>query len=894
MNDLDRLQRAFLAADQKAQAGDAQAREDARMFASEIRRLQAEGARPAAEPQGPGLMGRLNEGIARGLGAPVDFLASGLSSVGIGSGDAFGGSESIKRGMQSIGIPLPEKPPETMLERFMGGVGEGAGFLLPVGAVARGMQSAGPLASAMGNAIMRPFVSTPAAAIGTEMAAGGGAAVGSELARQNAPEGYEDVAGAFGGLAGGLAGAMGPGLAMRGTSAAVQSTPVAGTAIRAAKAAIVPFTEAGGRVRASDRLRSLSADPEGQAAALANAPISDISPAVQTGDPNLIALERSILERNPALRDEFQARQRQAGVSLREAARAPAGGYGIADARAFIEQRRNDFIAGMQSRIEEARNAATQAIQRLSPARAQGENSAIVRRELDRAYNDAASIERDLWRTIDRSVTVGTSTARRVLADIDADTPRAQKSDIYADAKRFLSEDGEFGDAESVREMHGLYSRLRRDAREAIAGPVPNENRARISNLLADAIWEDMTDIAGPVRPEVANQLAEAREYSRVFNEAFSQGTVGDILSQARTGAARVAPEMTLGVSVGRGGTAGAVGSQQIREAVDFPALPEAKRGRATATVSDAVQDFLREGIRRAAQPGGAEFRTPAAAEFATRNQELLRQYPQLAGQLDDAIRAAQGQRQAETGTQGRVAALQDPRRSVGAAVEAARPGAEIERAIFGARNPLQAAREIKRQAARDASGVADRGLKGGFVDYMMGRARTGTADVEGNPVISGNSLFEMLKDRQTRAIASTVLGGDELTRLEAIAREFQMLERARSSRDIGDPMNDMPNKVISLMAGTLAARAGAQLGAGTSGASLRTANLATQAVNKALGTLTNDKAEALLRDAIQDRELFRALLMPANTTERARQIERRLTEWAIGYTATVAAGENE
>ena len=889
MEELERLQRAFLAADQRAQNGDKTAQQDARIFAQEIRRIQAQGlSEPAKTPQGEGVMGRLNEGIARGLGGPVDIMAAGLSAVGLGSGDAFGGSESIRRGMQNIGIALPEEPPSTLGGQFVQGVGEAAGFILPTGAIARGMQTLGPMAANIGRRIMDPFVRGPLAATTAELAAGGSARVGGELASQATEGQYGDIARPFGEVVGGLLGALAPGAALSGASRVIQATPVAGTAIRAAKAAIVPFTEAGGRVRASDRLRSLSADPEGQAGLLQQESIGGLSPAVQTGDPNLIALERSILERNPALRDQFSASRRASNVALRETARASGGEYGISDTRSFIEGRRASFVQGIQNRIEAARQESLRTIQALDPQRAPGGNSAIVRQELERAYKDANEIERELWGSIPRSVTVPTSQSRRVFADIEARTPRAQKSDIYADARQFLAADGEFKDIETVNEMHGLYNRLRRDAREAIAGLVPNQNRARISNTLADAIWEDLTFSPSTMDTALANQLNEAREFTRTMNEAFGQGVVGDVLSQTRAGGERISPEMTLGATVGRGGTAGSVASQQIGGAINFPQ----PRPAATATTGDAVQDFLRENIRRVAAPGGRDFSPQAAARFAEQNREVLQQYPQLRAQLDQAIAAGMGAARAEQRLGGIASATADPRRSVGAAIETARPGSEIERSIFGAKNPVAAAREVARQAARDTSGVASSGLKGGFVDYLMQQSKSGPADAAGNPTISGNNLVGFLKDNKNRAVAASILGPEDLKRLDAISEEFQKLEIARGAGTLTAPMEDMPNRIIGLVAGTLAARAGAKLGAGTSGASLRTANLATQTVNKVLGNLTNDKAEALLRDAIQDKELFRALLMPVSTKAHAKYAEDRLAEWLVGYAATQVTGE--
>lgn len=850
-------------------------------------------AKPELPPAREGGMAHLNAGIASTLGAPIDLLNMAPSILNILPGEQgfstfsdkpFLGSESIAGMMGNVGASVAKEPPQTTYEQFMRGAGEAAGFMIPGGAAVRGMQIAGgPVAAGVGARLAQPAIEAPVAAGVAELLAGGGARVGGQMASEASGGAYGDLARPFGELAGGLVGAIAPSAAMGTMRTALNVTPGVAMATRAAKAAVMPFTEAGGRVRASDRLRSLSADPERNAAMLEDENIAGLSPAVRTGDPNLIALERSVLERNPAIRDRMYAERRQSNATLQQVARQPAEGRSMADTRAFIERRRASLADRITARIDAARQRAEDAIARLGPRRTPGENSLIVRQELDRAYVEASEMERSLWGSIPRSVTVPTTQARLVFAEIDAQTPRAQKSDIYADARRFLGDKGEFAEFETVNEMHGLYNRLRRDAREAIAGPVPNENRARISNRLAEAIWEDLTRDPSNINSKVSAQLNEAREFTRTMNEAFGQGVVGEILSVMRTGGDRIAPEMTLGATVGRGGTAGAVASKQVADALNYPE----PRARAMQQFEDATQDFLREGMRRTAFPGGREFSPQAGARFAEQNRETLARFPALAAQIDAANASAATASRAETRGGALMRRMGNPRQSVGAAVEAARAGTEIERAVFGAKDPAAAAREIARQAARDPSGAASRGLKGGLVDYLMARARTGTADADGNPTISGNNMVEMLRDRKMRAVATIIMGSDEVSRLDRIASEFQKLDMARQGETLSAPIEDTPNRIISFVAGTLAARGGAQLGHGTSGASLRTSNLATRAVNRMLGTLTNDRAEALLRDAVQDADLFRALLMPINTQERARRASNVLGAWARGTAST-------
>ena len=97
-------------------------------------------------------------------------------------------------------------------------------------------------------------------------------------------------------------------------------------------------------------------------------------------------------------------------------------------------------------------------------------------------------------------------------------------------------------------------------------------------------------------------------------------------------------------------------------------------------------------------------------------------------------------------------------------------------------------------------------------------------------------------------------------------------------------------NAVISLLARTIAARQGARAGQGTSGASLLTANFASRRMQRILDSLTNDRAEALIRDAITDKDLFTALMTKSRSPSAQRMVETRLTEWLVGAAGVQAS----
>src|SRR5690606_1787240 len=145
-----------------------------------------------------------------------------------------------------------------------------------------------------------------------------------------------------------------------------------------------------------------------------------------------------------------------------------------------------------------------------------------------------------------------------------ADLPRAQRDDIPEAARRFLGGGNEsFGSEESVKEVHGLYSALREEARNSRAGDTRNLNRARLADDMADALLEDMQSIEAASQP-----LREAIDFSRHLNERFSRGSVGRVLGNERTGGDRVADIQTLDATVGRPGRSGAVGYDELARAL--------------------------------------------------------------------------------------------------------------------------------------------------------------------------------------------------------------------------------------------------------------------------------------------------------------------------------------
>lgn len=835
-------------------------------------------------PQDPGAMGWVNRGIANGMDGLV-AAANALPNAAIrgmaglaGVEDPFQfGNQPTADLMDMSGIARAQQAPETLMQRGFSGAGEAASMLLPMGALAKGLSGLGGVAGGIGQMVNNPMVQAPVRATAAELAAGAGAQVGGELASEASGGAYGDIARPLGELGGSLTAALAPAGAMRLAYEGIKRTPVVGTLGTVIAREAAPFTRAGAREIARNRVQGLSSDPAAQAAAIN--PNSPLSAAQQTGDPNLMALERAVIDQNPTMRPEFDQGNINAANMLGADARQGTGQVG--DASEFLRRRTEAVTGRLNQWVTRAQEDAERRIARLSPERSASENSTIVREELDKAYSQAKAEERRVWEALPQDINIPTAGAREAYRAIAGEAGPVRMDRLPEDARRWLGGNAGFGEEAPIRDVRALYSELRQTARNARTGETPNAFTAKAADDIADGILRDMDSVTG-LDPDVATTYQAARAYTAAMKEAFGQGNVGRIRANAATGGDRVDPALTLDRAIGSGGTSGAVGLDDMRGAVNF------RRPDVGSAVDAPVEDFMRNQLQRR-----GDFTPRAAAGFQRANSELLDRLPQLDADINQAVTGVQRAEQVAERMGGAAAAMTDPRRSTTAAFAQAKPGREMVDAVFSANNPAQAARQIATQVSRDQTGQAVSGLKGGAVDYLMEKSATGFAP-NGDRLISGNTLNGMLQDRQTRAALAQIYEPQELSRLDKIASEFQKLETSRKTTPLGTVLDAEPNKIISYMGGTMAARFGAQLGAGTSGASLRTASQTTKRFNDILASLTGDRAEALIRDAITDPELFRDLLMPLNTPARTRKAQARLVEWAEGYAATQIAGEDE
>lgn len=818
------------------------------------RRAQQEAATPE---QPSGFLPFVNQGIASALGAPVDAVNQLLGATGLPVSERpFLGSQHLTDLMQGIGVQPAAvgQSPETLSEYAGQGVGAAAGALpLAFGLLSRGAQSARPLVKGVAESIRRPFFATPGRALATEAAAGGGAGAGQYVAQESAPE--SQTAQVLGPLLGAATAGMGPNLLVRGA----QQIPLVQYGLNVAASEVAPFTQSGALARARSRVSNLVEDRDAALRALDAGSTGGLSPAVTTGDPHLMALERAVRGANPPIDRSMRQSEEVSRALLLDTAQGIGAGGDISATRQALSDRVQPLVDRMQARVAKAEADAARRVQALEPQRRGSASSAIVREELEKALADARKQEETLWRQVPQDELVSTRNSRQAFDAILRDTPRAQQEDIPQIAREFLSGSGNraFKGSESAKEVHGLYSKLRETERQLRADR--QWNSARIANTLANSLLDDLNSSAA-----VRGPLRDALDFSLELNRRFSQGNVGRVLRPDSTGGDRVAPELTLQTTVGRGGPAGGVAIDEIRAALggDSPAIP----------------DFVRAQLTDAAVRGGAL--SPQRAEtFMRRNEDILRRTPEVQNQVAEALLSQERASRTAQTMAGRQQGLQQG--SAGRLLSAPE-GGEFQ-AIMRSPNPPAMARQLVQQVRRDQSGAALDGLKQSTVRDILEGATTRQFTEEGVPAISGRAMAARLRDPQFEAVAREILSPDEMERLRTVANEFAKLETSQGSLPtVSNVMEGEPNSLIMYFARVLAARGGARLGKGTSGASLQTAQMASNRMQRLLQFLSNDKAEDLIVRAVSgDADLFRSLLEPVNKL--SRQQENRIIETLLG-----------
>jgi hypothetical protein len=468
--------------------------------------------------------------------------------------------------------------------------------------------------------------------------------------------------------------------------------------------------------------------------------------------------------------------------------------------------------------------------------------------------------EQTLWAKVPKDVSAPTAESKSVAARWSDELGPVGADNIPPKVREWLLGNA-MGDEASVRDLHRLSSDLRQSARNARKGENTNLTLAKIADEVADAI---MVDIEGAANPSVAPALVDAVSYSRALHKTFDVGDVGRLLQRRAAGDATIPPEAALPKTVGRGGPEGMVARRDI-----IAAAPSAE---------DDISDFLRGRFIDAVQTPEGKFSPRTAATWMRNNREILAQNPKLEAELRKALANRESAAAFEVATQARMKLTEQ-----GAISKFA--GSQNEKAvltILSADVPAKSARSLANAARRDDTGKALAGLKGAFTDYLMGTA------IESGGALNAGKLKLLLSNKRTLAALQQVFSAEELGRMQRIAKELAKLETAEASASLGAVIETPANKMIEMATRIFAAKTASRINRATSGksdpgVSLQIASMASGRAKEFMKRLTNVQARKMLMDAIEDPELFKALLMEPGRVNIPLKYRNKLAPYFVG-----------
>lgn len=369
----------------------------------------------------------------------------------------------------------------------------------------------------------------------------------------------------------------------------------------------------------------------------------------------------------------------------------------------------------------------------------------------------------------------------------------------------------------------------------------------------------DVIDVEGKViedlkretiTPDIA-KLRYALASTKKMRRKFGAGIIGKILGVEQTGVPAIDPTLTLDISAGR---------QSIKGAVDLKKLivtPEAKK----ATERYLGRSFADFATKR----DSGEIIPHKASDWIDNNEDILDLFPDLKSKLSNATSAQDFALQTKATMEARKAALRDPKISQAAQLLNINEIQTETDIIMNSKFPAASAAELMRKA-RNVSGEAVEGVRGGFVEWLLDKSYIGLPNELGEQTLSGSTLLANIKNSEKTL--NKVFTPDQIQRMTVIGKELAKIEAfdavSLSKKDIIE-LKDLPTTLLRTMSRIVGARIGGKVGKESVGGSLQMAQIASGNFQKLLNWMTRHSAEKMVYDAIlsPDKTLLQALLLP-------------------------------
>lgn len=750
-------------------------------------------------------------------------------------------------------------------------------------------------ASGLSKQIGQSAVQRPATFAATELASGAGAGFLGFAAKENFPN--SQVAEVWGNLAGGM----------------ILATPtltglVAKRVVDGARKLRGMRTETSAQQRMSKRIQESVVDKDAVIGELEFGnvlPGAELTPAQESGDPLLLALERAIIDHNTEFAVRSDEQLADLNSTIIDSMRARPESAEIT--RDTLEETRKYINALVDGRLKIATIRIKERLQSLESTATREQANVIAREEIEAALTASRQQENEIWGMVPLDVEASPSTVRKVWRDHLEEFSASRTGDpktlftalrfgpnkknlqqLLGDFKktsgrrigsggifeeqpvRFVV--GDFKDSVSIRELQQMRSTILREIRQERGQTAPNFNRIRILDDLQEAILNDMGVASDGAATEAGVLLQQALDFSAGLNKRFTKGPVGRILGMDKTGAPRAPVALTLETSIGGGGPRGKENFDRIMDAVREN--PEQLKG--------AVENYIKSRFADAAVRNDS-INISKAEGFLRQNKALLDQFPEIQVSIQKAVREENARfiRERKVKTMG--ARLQNPRISK-AALYIQKDPEQAFQEIAKSRNPSGDLGRLVKLAQRDQSGEALAGLQESFMDWILQRSQFNSIDARRQKFVSGFLMDRAMNDPSTKMMANTLLSVDQKQRIEQAIETALKMEKALSAKaSVEGVIDDVPHRILNDAMGIVGAQAGRVTARVTGGGTVQTPGIFARRARDLFKQFSKDNAEQLLIDAFMSNKsdkLLEALLMEIKTEADFKFVSRQLNAW--------------
>ena len=606
-------------------------------------------------------------------------------------------------------------------------------------------------------------------------------------------------------------------------------------------------------------------------------------------DPGLNRLLRTVTSRSEPERTAYIQNRQDIEADLTNALEQLRFNSTQPEAARFFNDRVNTLLNKLEQVEQKAINAAQDSLNKLQPSESVDSSSKVARAEIDKAYKSMRDEEKSLWRKIGNGK-FSTSGIVLKAKEIVGKTARLSGEGGKPDIPKIIKEiagqdeitsggmivvpksDSTVRAVEPIEEITALRSRLLELMRAARAEGKTNNFR-QLRNL-HDAIYETITPSDGSTIG-----LTVARNFSKLLNDRFTRGPIGELLDYDSRGGMRVDPSMTL-TELLHQGQSGRLAVEKLREAskaVDVDGV--AKQFGDTNALDQTVTQFYLNQFSLAAMKNEG-FSQRAAYDFVQKN-PALDLYPDLKAQMLDARTAQRLADGVSRTVRNRTDSIN--KQSIAKKITGGHPSVMLKSIFDNSKNPIKDAKVLMNLAAKDETGNSTSGVKNALFELIIDRVSKKATSVDDPLVLDSKKMASFIRNKTNAQVIKTIYGEEGFNLLKSVSDGVSLM--AKGGRMGQAKIEGLtPTKILETF-GNLGTVIGAKASTripGRAVPSLMVAGATGRYFRKTVRNITDSNREdifVILQNALQDPDFAKELLTSIKYIDPA--FDLRITKYA-------------